>query len=152
MSHFNLKTPFSSAMFSVMAIASAGISVVVGYMGILFFSDKVAAIPEPYLWGIRMGIFLFVVFSLQGFAMGARLSHTVGAADGSQGLPIVNWSKTYGDLRIAHFLGMHALQILPILAYYVARNVKIVLIISLLYGIVTLAIFVQALQGKPLFR
>ncbi len=152
MSHFNLSTPFKASMFSMMAFAAASISFWTAYIGFLFFSDKVAALPEGYLWGIRLGILIFFIFSLQGFAMGARLSHTVGGADGSAGIPIVNWSKKYGDLRIAHFMGMHALQVIPLLSFYAIRNVKMVFLVSIVYGLTTLAVFIQALQGKPLIR
>jgi hypothetical protein len=152
LSHFNVTTPFSASMYSMMAVASASISFWTAYIGILFFSNKIADISESYLWGIRLGIILFVLFSLQGFAMGGRMTHTIGGADGSEGLPVVNWSKKYGDLRIAHFLGMHALQIIPFLSFYVVRNVKMVFVLALVYGIITLAIFIQALQGKPLFK
>ena len=48
--------------------------------------------------------------------------HTVGASDGGRGLPVTGWSADHGDLRIAHFLGMHGLQVLPLLAWWIARR------------------------------
>jgi hypothetical protein len=152
LSHFNIRTPFFSGMYNLMALASAAISLWTAYIGILFFTEKIETLPEAYLWGIRLGIVLFVLFSLQGFAMGARLSHTVGGADGSAGLPVVNWSKKYGDLRIAHFMGMHALQIIPFVAYYILKNSTLVISFSLIYGFLTVFLFYQAMQGKPLIR
>ena len=83
--------------------------------------------------------------------MAARLSHTVGAADGGAGLPLTNWSTKYGDLRVAHFLGMHSLQILPLLGWYVARTTKTIFVAAAIYFILTSLTFAQALSGKPLF-
>ena len=50
--------------------------------------------------------------------------HTVGAPDGGEGIPGVGWSRHHGDLRVAHFFGLHALQILPFLGWLVSRNRK----------------------------
>jgi hypothetical protein len=150
LSHFNLSSPFYRTMYAGMAIASAGISVWTAIV-LARFMGKLPEIPESYLWGIRLGLFLFVVFSLQGFIMGSRLSHTVGAADGGQGLPLTQWSKTHGDLRIAHFLGMHGLQILP-LAGWLLRNKWLTLLAGVVYGLIVLMSLIQALQGKALWH
>ena len=135
-----------------MALAAVGISLWTAYIGVLFFRADLSELSSAYVWGIRLGIIVFVIFSMQGLVMGSRLTHTIGGPDGSPGLPAVNWSRAYGDLRVAHFMGMHALQVLPILAYYVLRNVTLTLLVGLLYGIVTTLVFIQAMHGKPLFR
>ena len=79
------------------------------------------------------------------------MQHTVGAADGGPGLPVFNWSTAHGDLRIAHFLGIHSLQILSLLGYYVARTKTQAIIFSLVYVALVTGILIQALSGIPLF-
>jgi hypothetical protein len=97
-----------------------------------------------------LSIILFVIFSFEGFAMGSRLSHTVGAPNDNSNLFILGWSKTVGDLRVAHFIGMHALQVLPVLSFYVLKNTKLTIVVALLYGLLALLTLIQALKGKPL--
>jgi hypothetical protein len=47
---------------------------------------------------------------------------------------------------------MHALQVLPILSYYVLKNTKLTVGLSIIYGLLALLTLIQALQGRPLLR
>lgn len=152
LSHFNTSTPVYALLFALMGIAASLVTFYTAYIGLLFCTNVFPLLPGYYLWAIRLGIFIFVVFSLQGFAMGAKLSHTVGAPDGTEGIPLLNWSKQFGDLRVAHFIGMHALQILPIVAYYIIKNNKGIWLLAGLYFILAAFTLHRALKGKPLLK
>src|SRR5262249_25505781 len=120
-SHFNNATAFDAAVFSVMGAAITFNILVVAYVALKFWKTE-AEIPSPYLWGIRIGLTIFVLASLEGFAMVSHSAHSVGVPDGGPGLPVVNWSTRGGDLRIAHFFGMHALQVLPLAGYLLSTR------------------------------
>lgn len=152
LSHYNISTPFYGGLYALMAVAATAISIWTAYIGLLFFRGNFTVLPNYYLWGIRIGIILFVIFSLEGFVMGSRLSHTVGGADGNHGIPFLGWSKLFGDPRVAHFIGMHALQVIPFMAYYVLKNVKLTFILGVLYFLLAIATLIQALQGKPFVK
>lgn len=149
LSHYNLSTPVYATLYSLMALAASAVTVYTAYVGYLFFINDFPNLPSNYIWAIRFGIILFVIFAFEGFAMGARLNHSVGAMNNNSNWFIVGWSKTVGDLRIAHFIGMHALQVLPILAFY-SRSNKVTWIVILLYSLLTIATFIQAVKGKSI--
>lgn len=151
LSHYNTSTPMHSLLFSMMAIAASLVTLYTAYVCMLFFNGSFDNLPDYYVWSIRLALILFVIFSFEGFAMGARLSHTVGALNDNSSLFVLGWSKTFGDLRVAHFIGMHALQVLPIVAYYLLKNTKMTIAFSVLYGLLALTTLIQALRGKSLF-
>jgi hypothetical protein len=149
-SHYNNSTPLYAFLFSMMGLAATVVTIYTAYIGILFWRGDFPDIPKYYLWSIRLGIILFVIFSFEGFLMGARSSHTVGIVNDNSDIFILGWSKLGGDLRIAHFIGMHALQVLPLVSYYVFKNTKWSILLALLYGLLAFFTLHQALQGKSL--
>lgn len=149
LSHFNVSSSLNGILFAIMGIAITTATLWTGYIGILFMRYKPVGLSATYVWAIRLGILIFVLFAFEGFMMASRLTHTVGAADGGPGWPVTNWSTRYGDLRVAHFFGMHALQLIPLFGYYVARRPFQVVLFSVLYlGFITF-LLIEALAGKP---
>lgn len=151
LSHFNISTPLYQTLFALMGIAISVLVAWTGYIGYLFFRQKKFSVPMPYIWSIRLGIILFAIFAFEGGLMASHLAHTVGVPDGGAGLPVVNWSKQYGDLRIAHFVGVHALQLLPLFGFYIAKQNRSVQLFSAVYFAFASLLFVQAMMGVPLF-
>lgn len=148
-SHFNQTTPFHATMFSLMALFSVGIALFTGFVAIFFFSSTFPDLPPSYVWGIRLGLVLFVLFALEGLVMGSRLSHHAGQVANDVGLPVLNWSRKVGDLRIAHFLGMHAIQVLPLVGYHLVQDARAIAVLAVFYFLFTTFTLLQALQGKP---
>lgn len=152
LSHFNISTRFYGMLFQWMGIAITIFTLWTLYIGILFFRQKdfPPLLPHGYIWGIRLGIIWFVIFAFEGGHMAAQLAHTVGAPDGGEGLPVLNWSKQHGDLRIAHFFGMHSLQILPLAGYYFAKTRSQIILFALVWFLFVMLLYWQALGGYPL--
>lgn len=152
LSHFNVSSSFNAFMFSLMGIAISIMTLFTLYIGILFWMRAFPHLPIAYLWGIRLGIICFVIFAFQGGIMGSQLAHTVGAPDGGAGIPLLNWSTKFGDYRIAHFVGMHALQVLPLFGYFVLTSTRGIVLFSVLYFALCMAVFIQAMLKLPLLR
>lgn len=151
-SHFNVQNATNGMLFSIMGIFIVIFTLVIIYSAWLFFRQKTFSIPLSYLWGIRLGLVFFIIFSIEGGIMLSRMSHTVGGPDGGPGLPVFNWSSRFGDLRIAHFLGMHSLQLLPLAGFYIFKKLAALLLFAIMYFSSVMIIFVMSLQGTPLFR
>jgi len=157
-SHFNNSTAFDGAVFSTMGLLIVINTFLIIYLAYLYFRANVD-LPKALVWGMRLGLVLFLLASFEGGYMSAQIGHAVGVADGGAGLPFVNWSTEGGDLRAAHFVGMHALQAIPLFSFMLVRLQKhfepirptaLTIIFSLLYFATFSLVFVQALRGKPL--
>lgn len=162
-SHYNVATPFDSAVWKSMAVAIIVMwvanLVAVIVMSFARIGDR--ALTRALRWGAGI--------ALIGAALGATMTsrrtgidgvagaHTVGLADGGPGLPLLGWSTSGGDLRVAHFVGMHALQLIPLLAVFLAGRItdatvraRIVLVAGIAYAGVTALVLWQALRGESL--
>ncbi len=137
-SHFNVSTPLNLAVWiGLMAVPigvlwTANVVLAVALLRARFTGH---ALTSPVLaLGIRLALVITVIGMAEGFLMtgptvpqlaalkaGGALSvmgaHSVGLPDGGPGLLVTGWSTRGGDLRAAHFVGMHALQALPLLAW-----------------------------------
>jgi len=120
-SHFNVATTFDAVVFAVMGVSIACIWLAMLALTVVLFCQSFA--QSAWGWSLRLGM----VLAVAGTGSGALMTvppgaHTVGAPDGGRGLPVTNWSIDHGDLRVAHFLGMHGLQVLPLLAWWMGRR------------------------------
>lgn len=149
-SHFNISTPTNALIFSAMGLVIL-VNMAAAAVGAWHFfqTPPTADLSPAYLWGIRLGLVIFILAGLEGGVMGSKLQHAVGVKDGGPGLPFLNWSTEGGDLRTAHFVGMHALQALPLLGYLLG-SVPIILLSAAAWAGTTLWLLLRALAGKPL--
>lgn len=164
-SHFNFSTPLDATMFGVMGAAIAVLWLAsVGLVAALFrqhFDDA------GWGWALRLGLSISLLGAAVGGIMvqptseqlhGGRITtiggHTVGGPDGGPGLPGVGWSTEHGDLRISHFVGLHALQVIPFLAWFFRRrrgsSPAAIFAISASYLTLAGILVWQALRGEPI--
>lgn len=153
-SHFNNDTPFFAMMYAL-----TGVFAVLLVSTTLPLAWEIARRSAPGLTGdfaaaVVIGLLLtFLLGGGLGGYMSQQLGHSVGAEGGH--VPMFGWNRGGGDLRVAHFFGIHAQQAIPILgalAAGAATHVRWAVVLggSALYAALTIAVFVQATAGKPL--
>jgi hypothetical protein len=170
-SHFNVSTPLDSTLFALMGIAIFAQTLASIAVAVAFWRQPFA--DRALGWALRLGMTLTIVGAFTGALMTSptaaqlaeanatgRLStsgaHTVGAPDGGAGLPLTGWSTQHGDVRVPHFVGLHALQVLPFIALVVLRGRKaqsrtfLTISAAGAYTLLFLALLVQAIRGLPL--
>ena len=114
-SHYNVSDPFHAFMFGVMAIAAVGLTASQAWLAWEIWKEqKSADIPVETL-GVIIGLVLtFILSTISGFMLGGN------QPPAGQGLPIVGW-HLYKDIRPAHFLGVHAQQLIPLWGLIAAK-------------------------------
>jgi hypothetical protein len=154
-SHFNKTTPFHSVMYSLMGIGAVWLTVGLAWLAILIakHTDR----GNPLVLSILLGLGISAALG-GGFGayLGGQESHWVDAVpNDANGLWLFNWSTNGGDLRVAHFFGLHAMQVIPISALALPRVLGLttkriaILIFSIGYSALCVYTFVQALEGQP---
>ncbi|MBA6155700.1 hypothetical protein H3Z83_04070 [Tenacibaculum sp. S7007] len=158
-SHYNKDTNFDALLF-----AGMGLMVLINFFIMLFFIFETIRLKlrttRSIQFAILLGWIIIVVGSWIGQQMINQMSHNVGIADGGAGLPLVNWSTIAGDLRVAHFFGLHGLQIIPLFALWLSNKWKAankyqiitVFAFGLIYSSWIGYTFYQAKQAIPLIN
>ena len=136
-SHFNQTTPLNTALWFTM-----GAFIVLVWMMNLLLASMLLLQRMPdraFAWSLRLGLLISAIGMATAFFMvtptpeqtaaiagghGPHMvgAHSVGVRDGGPGLPVLGWSTVGGDLRVAHFVGLHALQVLPFLGWLLSER------------------------------
>ncbi|WP_031015053.1 hypothetical protein, partial [Streptomyces sp. NRRL F-5727] len=175
-SHFNQETAFDAAVFQAM-----GLTVVILWLAALTIAVlllRTRLLDPATAWAVRLSSLIALAGAAVGFLMVQPTpaqraatdppvvgAHSVGVPDGGPSLPVTGWAATGGDLRIAHFFGMHALQLLPLLLLVLTAlaprlprladpgiRLRLVLTASAAYTATFALLTWQALRGQPLLH
>lgn len=154
-SHFNVGTPFHATMYTFMGIGAVTLVSVLVWYGIVIV--RRSALGEPMVLAVVVGLVMtFVLGGGFGSYLSSMTGHWVDApASDAGGTMLFNWSRQGGDLRVAHFFGMHAMQALPLFACLLHRNWSIhirragIVAFACAYAAFTIMTFVQAVNGIP---
>jgi hypothetical protein len=148
-SHFNTSTTLEAVLYPIMGVGALTLTATAGFIGYKIWRNR-----NGNLWREATGVGLMlgaVLGTLTAGYMSSMTGHAVGGAAGdATGLPFFHWSTTGGDLRVAHFVGLHAMQVLPLAAMSGRRGV--VYGVAGVVTVLTALTFVQAVMGVPLLR
>ncbi len=157
-SHFNHSTSFHSMMYSLMGFGAVMlVSVLVWFALVIARAARWQLLSQPMTLAVTVGLALtFLLGGGFGGYLGGNGSHFVGpGTTDADGLWLVKWARDVGDLRVAHFFGMHAMQVIPLFALMLPSRwpthvqASLIIAAATAYAALTTATFVQALHGQP---
>ncbi|MGW0119328.1 hypothetical protein [Streptomyces sp. NPDC003327] len=173
-SHFNQATPFDNAVFRTMGATVGVLWTAALVIAVLLLRARI--LDRATAWAVRLSSLIALAGAGTGFLMVRPTpeqlaaddpavvgAHSVGVPDGGPSMPLTGWATTGGDLRIAHFFGMHALQLLPLVLVVLAAlaprfarladervRLRLVLAASGTYAATFALLTWQALRGQAL--
>lgn len=153
-SHYNVGSLFDFVIFQIIGVLIL-LNTLFTLLLLSLFLFLDSDLPPAYLWGVRFGLIFVLAGGLEGMLMILNQAHTIGAPDGGPGLPLLNWSTRAGDLRPAHLLGVHAIQLLPLAGHWLSRRGMGAIAmcgVALAYAALMALLIWQAELGRPLIR
>jgi hypothetical protein len=157
-SHFNVSTPFWTIAYRLAGVAAVTLTSASLVYGLAIWRNPVTGLPGPLHLAVALGLLLTFALTVPtaGY-LASNSGHLVGTpAPGDAGLALFGWSRSAGDLRIAHFFATHAMQALPlaglaaVLLLPETRQRLAVWLAAMAYAGIVVATFAQALAGRPL--
>jgi hypothetical protein len=159
-SHFNADTPIEAALYNIMGVGALILTIAPIVIGIQIWRSGRADIGAGLKRGAVLGLVLGGIATIvtAGFLSSSFIVETGrwmnGVRNDSHGIPLMGWSGTGGDLRVAHFFALHAMQALPLLGlaadrWGMGRENAIVFAGVGVWLAIVAGTFVQALNGLP---
>jgi hypothetical protein len=148
-SHFNNTSAFTAIMYGLMGVGSLMLVATSAFVGWRLWQQRGGNVMrEAASIGLMLGA---VLGTIAGAYLASQTSHWIGGDQSdATGLGFFHWSTTGGDLRVAHFIGLHATQILPLAGLSGKRWV--VYGAALVVTGATVATFMLAVMGIPLLH
>lgn len=157
-SHYNQGSPAAVALYAAMGIAAVLFTAASGILAYGLARKDAAPLPAVLRRSLILGLGLTAVLGiLSGAVLSGAGGHMVGTPPPSAAvIPFFGWSLSAGDLRVAHFLALHAMQIVPGFALLAATlrpaaAPRAVDAFALGYACMTTLALVAALNARPLF-
>lgn len=114
-SHYNVGDPLHGALYGLMGLGATALTATQPALAWLLLRHADPRRAPAYRLAVLIGLVLTFVL---GATVGGLLSGL--QPPETAALPVIGWSLAGGDLRPAHFLGIHAQQALPLVGLVVA--------------------------------
>jgi hypothetical protein len=154
-SHFNESDTLHVVLYAMMGVVATLLTATSLLLAREHRRHADRGLAPAYRLAVYLGL---MATGVLGIATGATISvnqsHAVGGPMAGGGVPLFGWSYSLGDLRIAHFLAIHAEQVLPLAAVLLLRlwprrAGQGVVAASVAYVVLIAAALAQALAGLP---